>query len=256
MKRQRAFQRNLIASWSGVIVVLVLWQLANTLRLVNPGVFPGPLQILDTALNRFPAADVLDHARISVQRVLFGFLIGGGLGMVTGILAGWYRLFGKLIWGPIEILRPIPPLAWIPIALMWFGLGEQSKVFIISLGAFFPVVTNTYKGMISVDPMLFRAAQSIGLRGPRLLVQIAVPAALPDIAVGIRVGWSLSFGSLVAAEVLAANRGLGYMIMYGREVGEVEVIVYGILLIGLLNLLTDFLIFNLLFRRQLRWYFG
>ena len=110
--------------------------------------------------------------------------------------------------------------------------------------------------MISVDPMLFRAAQSIGLRGPRLLAQIAVPASLPDIAVGIRVGWSLSFGSLVAAEVLASNRGLGYMIMYGRELGEVEVIVYGILLIGLLNLLTDYLIFNLLFKRQLRWYFG
>ena len=91
MKQQRAFQRNLIVSWAGVIVVLILWQLANTLRLVNPGVFPGPLQILDTALNRFPAADVLDHARISVQRVFFGFLIGGGLGMVTGILAGWYR---------------------------------------------------------------------------------------------------------------------------------------------------------------------
>jgi len=110
--------------------------------------------------------------------------------------------------------------------------------------------------MRRIDPMLFRAAQSVGLKGPRLLLKIAIPAALPDIAVGIRVGWSLSFGSLVAAEVLAANKGLGYMVMYGREVGEVEVIVYGIILIGLLNLLTDYLLYNVLFKRQLKWHFG
>jgi len=256
MNEPRLFQRNLIASWAGVIIVLLVWQVINTLELVNPGIFPGPLQIADTALHRFPLADVLGHVRASMQRVIFGFLIGGSLGMVLGIASGGYRLLGKFLWGPIEILRPIPPLAWIPIALMWFGLGEQSKVFIISLGAFFPVITSTYSGMRRIDPMLFRAAQSVGLKGPRLLLKIAIPAALPDIAVGIRVGWSLSFGSLVAAEVLAANKGLGYMVMYGREVGEVEVIVYGIILIGLLNLLTDYLLYNVLFKRQLKWHFG
>ncbi len=253
---ERSFQRNLLISWSGVIVVLVVWQIINTLQIVNPGIFPGPLQVVDTALNRFPFSDVLAHVRASIQRVALGFLIGGGLGVVLGVTSGWYRLLGKLLWGPIEILRPVPPLAWIPIALIWFGLGEESKVFIISLGAFFPVVTSAHKGMSTIDPLLFRAAQSLGVKGPKLLLKVAIPAALPDIAVGIRVGWSLSFGSLVAAEVLAAQQGLGFLVMYGRELGEVEVIVYGIILIGILNLVTDHLLYRFLFQRQLRWHFG
>jgi ABC-type nitrate/sulfonate/bicarbonate transport system permease component len=250
-----AFQRNLLASWVGVLVVVVAWQLTNTLQLVNPSVFPGPLDIIDTALNRFPLSTVLTHMFVSLRRVLFGFLVGAGLGIVLGITSGWYRWLGKLLWGPIEILRPIPPLAWIPIALLWFGLGESSKVFIIFLGAFFPVITNTYKGMSTIDPMLIRAAQTMGVDGLRMLLKVAIPAALPDIAVGIRVGWSLSFGSLVAAEILAANEGLGYMIMYARELGEINVIVYGIILIGVLNLLTDYLIYQFLFKRQLGWHF-
>jgi ABC-type nitrate/sulfonate/bicarbonate transport system permease component len=110
--------------------------------------------------------------------------------------------------------------------------------------------------MVSIDPALLRVAQTMGLRGLRLLARVALPAALPDIATGIRIGWSLSFGSLVAAEILAASEGLGYLIMHARELGEISVIVYGIILIGLLNLLTDYLINELILRRQLRWHFG
>lgn len=250
------WQRSLWVSWLGVIVVLITWQLVNTFEIVNPRVFPGPFAILDTALTRFPVSDLLGHISASLRRVASGFALGAVLGISLGILSGWYRVLGKMLWGPIEILRPIPPLAWIPIALIWFGLGENSKVFIIFLGAFFPIVTNTYKGMSTIDPMLIRAAQTMGVKGFRMLIQVAIPASLPDTAVGIRVGWSLSFGSLVAAEILAASEGLGHMIMYARELGEINVIVYGIILIGVLNLATDFLIHELLFKRQLRWHFG
>jgi ABC-type nitrate/sulfonate/bicarbonate transport system permease component len=252
----RTFSRDLLAAWIGVISVLLLWQIVVTVRLVNPAVFPGPLEILNTALTRFPLSDVLGHVNASLTRVVLGFLAGAGLGITLGVASGWYRWLGKLIWGPIEILRPIPPLAWIPLALIWFGLGESSKVFIIFLGAFFPVVTNTHKGMVTIDPVLIRAAQTMGLKNIKLLLRVAIPASMPDIAVGIRVGWSLSFGSLVAAEILAAREGLGFMIMYARELGEINVIVYGIILIGLLNLLTDYLIYRFLFVRQLRWHFG
>jgi ABC-type nitrate/sulfonate/bicarbonate transport system permease component len=255
MKAQR-WQQGLWVSWLGVIVVLIVWQAVNTFEIVNPRIFPGPVSVLETALTRFPLETLLGHISASLLRVAAGFALGAGLGITLGILAGWYRIFGKMLWGPIEILRPIPPLAWIPIALIWFGLGESSKVFIIFLGAFFPIITNTYKGMATIDPMLIRAAQTMGVRGLKMLAQIAIPAALPDIAIGIRVGWSLSFGSLVAAEILAAQEGLGYMIMYARELGEINVIVYGIILIGVLNLATDFLIHEFLFKRRLRWHFG
>ena len=250
------FQQKLFLSWVGMLIVLIGWQLTNTFRLVNPSVFPGPINILDTALHRFPADTVLTYAGVSLLRVLLGFLVGAILGIALGIASGWYRKLGKFIWGPIEVLRPIPPLAWIPIALLWFGLGETSKVFIIFLGAFFPIITNTYKGMSTIDPMLIRAAQTMGVGGLKMLVKVAIPATLPDIGVGIRVGWSLSFGSLVAAEILAADQGLGFMIMNAREQGEINVIVYGIILIGLINLMTDFLIYQFLFKRQLRWHFG
>jgi ABC-type nitrate/sulfonate/bicarbonate transport system permease component len=252
----RRWQQGLWVSWLGILTVLIVWQVVNSLQIVNPRVFPGPLAVFETALTRFPVQTLLGHVGASLARVAAGFALGAALAISIGIISGWYRVLGKMLWGPIEILRPIPPLAWIPIALIWFGLGESSKVFIIFLGAFFPIVTNTYKGMATIDPMLIRAAQTMGVRGLRMLVQVAIPASLPDIAVGIRVGWSLSFGSLVAAEILAADRGLGYMIMYARELGEINVIVYGIILIGALNLTTDFLIYKFLFKRQLRWHFG
>lgn len=248
-------KRSLWASWIGVIVVLLVWQAITTLRLINPAVFPGPAQVLNAAFTRVPLSDLLTHVSVSLMRVLLGFAAGASLGIVLGIASGWYRWLGKILWAPVEVLRPIPPLAWIPLALLWFGLGETSKIFIISLGAFFPVITNTYKGMVTIDPALLRVAQTMGLRGPRLLVRVALPAALPDIATGIRIGWSLSFGSLVAAEILAASEGLGFLIMHARELGEISVIVYGIILIGLLNLLTDFLINEVFLKRQLRWHF-
>lgn len=254
--RAKAFNRNLWASWAGVLVVLLIWQLIATFQIVDPRIFPGPLDVVHSAVAVIPVSEVLNHARASLTRVILGFAVGAFLGVLIGVASGWYRWLGKIVWSPIELLRPIPPLAWIPLALIWFGLGENSKIFIIFLGAFFPVVTNTYKGMTGLDPMLLRAGQTMGLKGPRLLYRVALPGAMPDIATGLRIGWSLAFGSLVAAEILAAQEGLGFMIMYARELGEIGVIVYGIILIGALSLLTDFLLYQLFLKRRLRWHFG
>ena len=134
------------------------------------------------------------------------------------------------------------------MAIVWFGLGEPSKVFVIFLGAFFPVLTNTWKGMSNIDATLLRAGQTMGLSGPELLIKVAIPASLPDIATGLRIGWGLAFGVLVAAELIAAESGLGYMIMNARQLGEVEVIILGILIIGAANLVTDWLLARALAR--------
>jgi ABC-type nitrate/sulfonate/bicarbonate transport system permease component len=254
--KDKTFSRNLWISWLGVLIVLLAWQMITSLQLINPSIFPGPFQVAQAAFERVSLTELLEHVRASLTRVIFGFAIGAGIGIFVGVVSGWYRWLGKIVWTPIELLRPIPPLAWISLALIWFGLGESSKIFIIFLAAFFPVVTNTYKGMLSIDPDLLRVGQTMGLQGLRLLWKIALPASLPDIATGIRVGWSLSFGSLVAAEMLAAKTGLGYMIMNAREQGEISIIVYGILLIGLLNLLTDNLIYRFILKHQLKWHFS
>ncbi len=252
----RNASRHVWVSWSGVVAVLAVWQAVSTFRVINPVVFPGPVDVVWAALTLAPPERVLVHVRSSLVRIVWGFVLGAGLGVLIGVASGWSRRLGHVLRAPIELLRPIPPLAWIPMAIIWFGLGESSKVFIIFLGAFFPIVTNAHKGMIGIDPDLFRAAQTLGVRGWRLLLRVALPAVLPDIATGVRIGWSLSFGALVAAELIAADRGLGFMIMNARELGQISVIMYGIIVIGALNLLTDWLIREALFRRRLRWHFG
>jgi ABC-type nitrate/sulfonate/bicarbonate transport system permease component len=218
----------------------VAWEAAARTGLVDARIFPGPVMAVGEAAQRLSAGALAEHAAWSLFRVTAGFALGALAGTVIGIAAGWYKTFGLLARPLIELLRPIPPLAWIPLAIIWFGLGEPSKFFIIFLGAFFPVVTAAYRGVTSVDPMLIRAAQTCGLKGVGLLARVAVPASSPDLATGLRIGWGLSFGVLVAAELIAADRGLGYMIMNARNTGEaVSVIVVGILLIGLINLATD-----------------
>lgn len=245
-----------IIPWVGVILLFVVWQLVAMSGVLSASIFPGPIDVANAAVYRVPLDELARHVGASLTRVALGFLLGAVLGVFIGVAIGWYRWLGKIMWSPIELLRPIPPLAWIPLALIWFGLGESSKVFIIFLGAFFPILINTYKGMTTLDPMLLRVGQTMGLNDWQMLTRIAIPGAMPDIATGLRIGWSLAFGSLVAAEILAADEGLGYLIMNGRELGEISIVVYGIILIGLLSLLTDSLINRYILQRQLRWHFG
>jgi ABC-type nitrate/sulfonate/bicarbonate transport system permease component len=253
--KDSAFGRGLWASWAGFITLLLVWQLISTMKLINPAIFPGPMGVVEAALKDVPLNRLLQHIGISLFRVALGFSIGTAAGIIIGVVSGWYYRLGSILRTPIELIRPIPPLAWIPIAIIWLGLGEPSKVLIIFLGAFFPVVTNTYKGMVNIDPNIIRAAQILGLRGRRLLLRIAVPAALPDIATGMRIGWSYSFGCMVAAELIAAKSGLGYLIMNARQTGQIAVIVYGVILIGVINLVTDFVIQEVVIKRRLKWQF-
>jgi ABC-type nitrate/sulfonate/bicarbonate transport system permease component len=238
----------------GVLGLLAVWEALTRSGAVNPVIFPPPTAAVAGALAKVPPRDLWEHVSTSLLRILWGFGVGAGLGILVGIASGWYRTLGTLTQPLIDLIRPIPPLAWIPMAIIWFGLGEPSKVFVIFLGAFFPVVTNAYKGMTGVDPILLRAAQTMGLSGPRLLLQVAIPAAMPDIATGLRVGWGLSFGVLVAAELIAADAGMGFMIMHARQSGEIGVIIFGIILIGVTNLLTDYGIGEVIRRKVGRWH--
>ena len=231
---------------AGVVVALTVWELLARSGMVSQAVFPPPTRALAIGLSKAPPADLAGHVWTSLKRILIGFSLGAVLGIAIAILGGWYRTIGNLVRPVVELLRPIPPLAWIPMAIVWFGLGEPSKVFLIFLGAFFPVLTNAWKGVAGIDATLLRAAQTMGLKGPELLLKVAIPAALPDIATGLRIGWGLAFGVLVAAELIAAESGLGYLVMNARQLGEVEVIILGILVIGALNLATDALLGRLL----------
>lgn len=238
----------------GTLAVVAVWEFAARSGAINAAIFPSPTLAIASAFEKLDRSDVIQHIGWSLFRVLVGFLLGAIAGIIVGIAAGWYKFASFLFLPLIELFRPIPPLAWIPLAIIWFGLGEQSKFFIIFLGAFFPIVTATYRGVISVDPLLLRAAQTFGLSGAGLLMKVAIPGAAPDLATGIRIGWGLSFGVLVAAELIAADKGLGYMIMHARLLGNVDVIVVGILLIGALNLITDGIIVWMIRKWIGRWH--
>lgn len=241
-------------SWLGVTIFLAVWQALSALGLLDPRIIPSPIAVVAGTASHLTLAQFLGDVEASLFRVMAGFLIASVLGVVLGVASGWYPLVGDLLRAPIDLLRPIPPLAWIPAALIWFGLGEPSKVFVISLGAFFPAFTNTLAGMRKIDRDILNAARMMGLSGWRLLYRVAVPAIEPDILTGLRIAWSLSFGVLVAAELIASQSGLGNLIVRARELGQIDLVVFGILAIGITTLLTDFIIAQFFFRFRLRWY--
>ena len=226
----------------GALLFLALWELAARAIWRDPQVLPAPTQAIASAIRHLTAAELGAHVGVSMTRILIGFAIAATIGIALGVAAGWYEWAGRIVRPVVDLLRPIPPLAWIPIAIVWFGLGEKSKWFVIFLGAFFPIFTNAYRGMISIPPVLLRAARTMDVDGVRLLVKVALPASLPDIATGLRVGFGLSFGILVAAELIAADQGMGFLVMQSRQIGELGVAVFGILLIGVVSLLSDTLL--------------
>jgi ABC-type nitrate/sulfonate/bicarbonate transport system permease component len=223
----------------GVVAFLLVWELAARLVWRDPTVLPSPVQAVAQAWSVLTWQELLGHVGISLWRILAGFAIAAILGVGFGLACGWFRTLSLIVRPIVEVLRPIPPLAWIPIAIIWFGLGEPSKVFVIVLGAFFPIFTNAFRGMALVPPVLLRAAQTMDVRGWRLLWKVAVPASMPDVAVGLRVGFGLAFGILVAAELIAADRGMGHLIMESRQLGRLGVSIFGIFLIGTVTMLAD-----------------
>lgn len=223
----------------GAVLVLALWEVAARALFRDAQVLPAPTQAIGAAFAQLTLAELGLHIGASLWRIVAGFTLGAVAGCALGIASGWYPWLARFTRPFVELLRPIPPLAWIPLAIVWFGLGESSKIFVIFLGAFFPIFTNAWRGMRSVPPVLLSAARTMDVDGVALLWKVAVPAALPDIATGLRVGFGLSFGILVAAELIAAERGMGFLVMHSRQLGQLGIAVFAILLIGVVTLAAD-----------------
>ena len=237
----------------GTALFLLSWELAARLFWRDPATLPSPLQAIAQAWSLLTPSALLADIGVSLWRILAGFSIAALLGVTLGLACGWLRTVSLVLRPVVEVLRPIPPLAWIPIAIIWFGLGESSKIFVIVLGAFFPIFTNAYRGMTMIPDVLFRAARTMNVSGWQLLWKVAIPAAMPDVAVGLRVGLGLAFGILVAAELIAAERGMGHLIMEARQIGQLGVSVFGICLIGLVTMLADWQFGRLIARTVGRW---
>jgi len=237
-------------------LVVLGWQLASTVWLpsIDPHMsvlMPAPGKILVTAASMIASGELLYHLSASLQREAVAFLLAA-TAIPLGMAMGWWRWVYDQVNPIIEILRPIPPLAWIPLSILWFGLGDEQNEFIIFLGMFFPILINTIMGVKNVDPNLVRAARSLGAPERKVLSRIVLKASLPQIVTGLRVGLGVGWMALVAAELVGASSGLGFLINDARSMLRTDIIVVGMLTIGVAGLVIDLLI-RALTRRLLPW---
>ncbi len=241
---ERIYQEKVILSLSSVLGFLLAWYAVTDLfRLMPPIVLPSPEKVFYTIYEKIfvPVGQekLFGHIGVSLVRILVGTSIALGLAIPLGVLMGWFEDLDAAVAPIFEILRPIPPIAWIPLAILWFGIGLASKVFIIAIGVFFPTLINTYLGVKFTDPLLIKAAQTLGAKDKNILWEVIVPASVPLIVAGVRIGVGLGMMCLVAAELVAASSGLGYLIMLGGDDLKPELSITGMILIGLIGLIAD-----------------
>lgn len=242
--------RRTLVSLGTIIVLFGVWHGATVgLGLISPGRFPAPAAVWDALKQAFdpgyPDATLLVHAGHSLKLAAMGFVASVALGVPVGMLMGWSRTAEALISPVFMLLRPIPPLAWIPLAILWLGLGDAAKVLVIFLAAFTPAVINAQAGVRAIEPAVIEAARMLGTPGPRLVREVLAPAAAPMIFTGLRLSMQASWTTLVAAELVGALAGLGYVLNLAQQdlypgmilVGMAAVAVLGAATTGLLGLL-------------------
>jgi len=214
---------------------------------------PAPTTIARTAAGLVASGELFFHLVASLKREAWAFLFAA-TAIPLGIAMGWWRLVYNQVNPIMEILRPIPPLAWIPLSILWFGIGDAQNEFIIFLGMFFPILINTIVGVKNVDPNLVRAARSLGAPEYKVLSRIILKGSLPQIITGVRIGLGVGWMALVAAELVGANSGLGFLINDARSMLRTDTIVVGMLTIGIVWLAMDRLILRPIEQRTtMRW---
>jgi sulfonate transport system permease protein len=204
-----------------------------------PNWFPAPSRILTTLAALGASGALLRHVSVTLLRVCLGLLLGGCLGSVFGVLTGRSPKLRALLDPSFQALRSIPSLAWVPLFLLWLGIGEGSKVALIALGVFFPVYLNLTTGLAAIDPRLLEVSELYAYRGWKLASRVLLPAALPAYVTGLRSGLGLGWMFVVAAELMGASRGLGYLLVDGQTTSRPELVMAAILLFALLGKLTD-----------------
>lgn len=252
--RARIFQN--LQGFLVPVAILAVWQWLSVQAIVNPQILPAPTAVLvrwwqylmpmeafDPARSGYLAwmfsGELIRDAYASLYRVTVGFFVGAALALPLGLMMGAndrvYQLFNPLI----QVLRPIPPIAFIPLSILWFGLGNPPAIFLIVIGAFFPILMNTIAGVRHVDGIYIRAARSLGASQTTMFLRVILPAATPYILTGARIGVGTAFIVVIVAEMIAVNNGLGYRILEAREFFWSDKIIAGMFSIGLLGLAID-----------------
>lgn len=255
-KRRDSFTLAML-SVCGVLGFLLIWQIAVMQGWLPERYVPTPTNVVSLFFAKLhdpkPDGAVLGtHILASLQVVLTGFLLAIVIGVPLGLLMGWFEGFDKFMRPIFEILRPIPPLSWIPLTIVWMGIGLQAKAFIVFFSAFVPCVINAYTGIKQTSPVLINVAKTCGAPNVEVFYKIGIPSAMTMTFAGIRVALGNAWATLVAAEMLAANAGLGFMILQGRQFARPDLIILGIVVIGVIGVAFSSVL-GLLEKKVLRW---
>lgn len=230
------------------------WQLA--VKASGSDIFPTPVQVAAGVVELVQKGVLLKYVVASLFRVFCGFSLAMLVGIPMGLLMGWYGPAFRAFNPMVQILRPISPIAWIPVAILWFGIDDRAPVFLIFLASVFPICTATVAAVRNIPVVYLRAAQNFGVSGPALFMRILFPGALPQIITGLRIALGVAWLVVVAAEMIAVDSGLGYLIIDARNAGmRYDLVVAGMLLIGLIGLVLDLLMRRLEQLDEVRWGF-
>ena len=243
---------NILSPLALVVVFVLVWWI--TVVQTGSIIFPTPWDVIVGTLELVREGTLLDHIASSLLRVGAGYLLAVALAIPVGLLMGWFKGVFATLNPLIQILRPISPIAWIPLAILWFGVGNLSPVFLIFLASLFPTIVETAAGVHTIERQYIRAAQNFGVSGLTLFRQVVIPAALPHIITGMRISLGVAWLVVVAAEMIALRSGLGYLIIDSRNAGNrYDLVVAGMVIIGLTGLLLDNLMRQLEKIKEVRW---
>lgn len=251
-KKKNNIGTNILISLAAPMLVLLGWHYITVTGTANQAILPSISKVVTTAVTLIQNGKLAGHLLISFQRVLKGFAIGASSGVVLGTLMGYSKFFNRFLGSLVGIFRPVPMIAWIPLLILWLGIGEQTKVTLIALGSFWSVLLNTIHGIQSVDYKLLEVAQALKKNKISIIFRVILPSAIPSIITGLRLGIGVSWSCVVAAEMIAASKGMGYMITYARETSKPAEVLVGVFIIGLIGLLIDTVLLRIQ-KKLVRW---
>jgi sulfonate transport system permease protein len=251
-RERRGPRLALLRRWVSPIAIVVVWQALSSAGILDPKTLESPVHIFQSAIELARDGTLGNATLVSLRRVGLGFAIGGLIGVSLAVVAGLWRIGEDAIDPPLQMLRTLPHFGLLPLFILWFGIGEQPKITLIAMGVAFPLYLNTFAGIRGIDRRMMEAARSMNLTWLQRLRHVVIPGALPQTLTGLRQSLGIAWLSLIVAETIAANSGLGYMINNAREFLQTDVIVVGLAVYSLLGLATDGIV-RYLERRALAW---
>jgi len=236
-KPRRTFYK--VLPWLTLLLAIAIWQIVALMGWFLPALFPSPLDVLRATIELWQSGFLPGHILASLVRVFLGYLVAALFAIPLGFLLGQFPVFHHAMNPLIQILRPISPIAWIPMAILWFGIGNKPAIFIIFITTFFPMLLTSISAVRNIEPMILKSAINLGASNWDILVKVMLPATFPSIVVGLRVSLGIAWMIIVAAEMVGMQSGLGFMILDARNFLRIDRVVSGMIIVGVIGFLLD-----------------